>query len=220
MTADSRGRVLRLVVFGLLPLSIIFHELGHAIAVWSVGREVLDFGFFFVYGFVSYNGFGLSPYEQGMIALAGPLVSVVMGVAALAAGWFRPTRTPINFLLLVFGALELANVLIFYPVIDAFGGVGDAGDWRQIYSTDTPLIGIPVAIFHIAVLGGAVLAWRSERIRRGYAERTGQVYRTPQQIGRPLGASPDHGQRWRQGDRPLEPPRWRWSPTPRRAESR
>jgi len=184
MTSDTRGRILRLVIFVLLPLSIIFHELGHAVAVRAVGREVLDFGFFFVYGYVSYNGFGLSAYEQGLIALAGPLVSVVMGVAALAFGWFKPTRTPINYLLIIFGALEIANVLIFYPVIDAVGGVGDAGDWRQIYSTDTPLIGLPVAIFHIAVLVGGVLAWRSDRMRKGYAERTGQVYRTPAQIGR------------------------------------
>ncbi len=184
MSSDGRGRILRLVIFALLPASIILHELGHAIAIWAVGREVLDFGFFFVYGYVSYNAFGLSPMEQGFIALAGPLVSVILGLVALAIGWFKPTRTPINFMLLVFGALEIANILIFYPVVDAIGGVGDGGDWRQIYSTDTPAIGIPVAIFHIAILAGGLIAWRSERVRRGYAERTGQPFRSEAQIGR------------------------------------
>ncbi|MEZ4521938.1 MAG: M50 family metallopeptidase [Thermomicrobiales bacterium] len=183
MTSDGRGRILRLVIFVLLPLSIIFHELGHAAAVKAVGRDVIDFGFFFVYGYVSYNGFGLSPTEQGLIALAGPAVSIVMGLVALAIGWFKPTRTPINFLLLAFGALELANVLIFYPFIDFIGGVGEGGDWHQIYATDTPMIGIPVGIFHVAVLAGAVIAWKSDSIRNGYARRTGQVYRTRSQIG-------------------------------------
>jgi Peptidase M50B-like len=184
ITSDARSRILRLVIFALLPLSIIFHELGHAVAVWAVGREVLDFGFYFVYGFVSYDGFGLSPAQQGMIALAGPLVSVVMGLVALAIAWFKPMRSSINLMLFIFGALELANVLIFYPVLDAIGSVGDGGDWHQIYSTDTPQIGIPVAIFHAAVLIGAVIAWKSESIRAGYAKRTGQVVRTPAQIGK------------------------------------
>jgi hypothetical protein len=184
MTSEGRGRILRLVIFALLPLSIIFHELGHAVAVWATGREVLDFGFFFIYGFVSYNGAGLSPLQQGMIALAGPLVSIVLGLAAVGVGWFKPTRTSINYMLLVFGALELANILVFYPVVDALGGAGDGGDWRQIYATDTPALSIAVAVLHVAILGGALVAWRSDNVRRVYAERTGQRYRTPDQIGR------------------------------------
>ncbi len=184
MTVDSRGRILRLVIFVFLPLSIIFHELGHAVAVWSVGREVLDYGFYFVYGFVAYNGFGLSPTEQSMIALAGPLVSIVMGLAALAIGWFKPMRSSWSYLLLVFGALEMVNIMIFYPVLDALGGAGDGGDWRQIYSTDAPEIAIPMAIFHVAFLVATVVAWRSDTIRAGIAKRSGQVYRSPAQVGR------------------------------------
>jgi hypothetical protein len=184
ITADSRSRLLRLVVFALLPASIILHELGHAAAIRALGREVLDFGFFFIYGYVSYNAFGLSPAEQSFIALAGPAVSVIIGLVALAIGWFKPTRTPVNYLLLVFGALELANALLFYPVMDAIGAVGEGGDWRQIYSTDAPAVLIPVAIVHATILGGALLAWRSESVRKGYATRTGQVYRTPEQISR------------------------------------
>ncbi|HLT20243.1 MAG TPA: site-2 protease family protein [Thermomicrobiales bacterium] len=184
MTADTRSRLLRLVIFVLLPASIILHELGHAAAIRAVGREVLDFGFYFIYGYVSYNGYGLTPYEQGFIALAGPAVSVAIGLAALTIGWFKPTRAPINYVLLLFGALEIANALIFYPVLDALGGAGDGGDWRQIYRTETPGIMIPVAIVHATILAGGLLAWRSEEVRRGYAERTGQVYRTREQISR------------------------------------
>jgi hypothetical protein len=184
MTADGRGRILRLVIFALLPLSIIFHELGHAVAVWSTGREVVDFGFFFIYGYVSYYPAGLSPLQQGLIALAGPLVSIVLGLVAVGIGWFKPTRPPVNYMLLVFGALELANILIFYPVMDALGGAGDGGDWRQIYSPDTPVLSIAVGVLHVTILGGALLAWRRQDIRRGYAERTGQRYRTRAEIGR------------------------------------
>jgi len=184
MSVDTRSRLLRLVIFVLLPASIILHELGHAAAIHMVGREVLDYGFYFVYGYVSYNAFGLTPYEQGFIALAGPAVSVAIGLVALAIGWFKPTRAPINYVLLVFGALELANALIFYPVLDALGGAGDGGDWRQIYQTETPGILIPVAILHAGFLTAALLAWRSEDVRRGFAQRTGQIYRTHEQISR------------------------------------
>ena len=184
MTTDSRSRVLRLVIFALLPLSIIFHEFGHAFAIRAFGREVLDFGFFFFYGYVSYDPRGLSPTEEGLIALAGPLVSVIIGLLALAIGWFRPMRTAFASMLLLFGILELANALVFYPVMDAIGAVGEGGDWRVIYSTETPVIGIPVAIFHAAILAGGIFVWRSGSIRSEYAVRTGRVRRTRAQIGK------------------------------------
>lgn len=183
-TSDSRSRILRLVLFGLLPLSIIFHELGHAVAVWSFGGEVLDFGFYFYYGYVSFNAFGLSDLDLGLIAFAGPLVSVVIGLIALAVAWFWPRRTPVNYLLFLLGGLELANALVFYPVIDAVGGVGDGGDWSQIYSSSTPIFSGAVGVVHAAILIGAVVAWKSESFQRGYHQRTGQVYRTREETAR------------------------------------
>lgn len=181
MTADSRGRLLRLTVFALLPLSIIFHEAGHAVAVKIFGGEIVDFGFYFIYGFVSHRGF-YSALDLGWIALAGTIVNVILGIIAIAIFWFWPRRAPVNYLLITFAALQGANALIFYPVLDLMGGI--VGDWSTIYSSDTPVFSTVVGVIHAGILIGSVVIWKSEWFQRGYSERLGQPYRTPEQAAR------------------------------------
>ena len=111
--------------------------------------------------------------QLATIALAGPLVNVVLGLAAAAIAWYRPRRAVYNYMLFVFAALDLANALIFYPLLDAFGGV--AGDYQTIYSRDTPLFSSLIALNHLAILICAFVIWRSPRFQHGYAERTGLV---------------------------------------------
>lgn len=173
VTAQKRQSLLRLAVFGLLPLSILLHELGHAIAIWSIGREVLDFGFAFIYGFVSYNSFGVSPLQEAWIAVAGTLMNVLLGIVCLGIFWFRPQRPAVNYLLFIFTVIQGANALIFYPILDFAGGI--VGDWSTIYSTETPLFSALIGVLHVGILGGAALTWKSPRFQRLYAERTGRV---------------------------------------------
>lgn len=179
VTAPKRQRLLRLAVFGLLPVSIVLHELGHAIAIWSVGREVVDFGFAFIYGFVSYNAFGLSALQQAWIAVAGTMMNVLLGIICLGIFWFRPQRPAVNYLLFIFTVIQGANALIFYPILDFAGGI--VGDWSTIYSTETPIFSAFTGVLHVGILGGAALTWKSPRFQRLYAERTGQmrVHRDP-----------------------------------------
>jgi len=171
-TADERQRMLRLAMFVLLPLSVLAHEGGHALFVKIFGGEIVDFGFYMVYGFVAHVG-RYTPLELGLIAFSGSAVNIILGVGAFLIAWFRPfrERPAINYLLFVFAALELFNALIFYPVFDAMGGI--AGDWSTIYSRDTPVFSILIGLLHATLLGAAVLIWRSPRFQAGYAERTG-----------------------------------------------
>lgn len=179
-TADERQRMLRLAMFVLLPLSVLAHEGGHAIFVKLFGGEIVDFGFYMVYGFVAHVG-RYTPLELAIIAFAGSAINIVLGVGAFAIGWFRPfrQRPAINYLLFVFAALEMFNALIFYPVFDALGGV--AGDWSTIYTRETPIFSTLVGLLHAALLIAAVIIWRSPRFQAGYAERTGlrRVSATP-----------------------------------------
>jgi hypothetical protein len=169
-TADERSRILRFVIFVLLPLSVLAHEAGHALAVIAFGGEVVDFGFYLYYGFVAHRG-DYTAMEQGLISFAGPAVNIVLGVGAFAIAWFRPRSAPVNFLLFTFAALELANALIFYPLIDATGGI--AGDWSTIYSRDTLLLSVPVGVLHVLILVGGLVIWRHPGFQAEYARRTG-----------------------------------------------
>jgi hypothetical protein len=171
-TADERQRMLRLALFVLLPLSVLAHEGGHALFVKLFGGEIVDFGFYMVYGYVSHVGY-YTPLELGIIAFSGSAINIILGVGAFLLAWFRPfkQRPAINYLLFVFAALELFNALVFYPVFDAMGGI--AGDWSTIYSRDTPVFSILIGLLHATLLIAAALIWRSERFQAGYAERTG-----------------------------------------------
>ena len=179
-TADERQRVLRLAMFVLLPLSVLAHEGGHALFVKLFGGEIVDFGFYMVYGFVAHIG-RYTPLELLLIAFSGPAINIIAGVAAFLLAWYRPfpKRPAINYLLFVFAVLELFNALVFYPIFDTLGGV--AGDWSTIYSRDTPVLSILIGLLHAALLVAAALIWRSQRFQVGYAERTGlrRVRHTP-----------------------------------------
>jgi hypothetical protein len=171
LTADDRNRLLRLVIFVLLPLSIVLHEAGHAVAVKAFGGEVVGFGFFLYYGYVEHRGF-YTPLDVAIISFAGPIVNVVLGLGAFAIAWFTPRRAAVNYLLFVFCAFELFNALVFYPLFDFGGGI--AGDFSSIYSSNTPVFSAVVGIGHVAILAGAAIFWRTPRYRKGYEERTGQ----------------------------------------------
>jgi hypothetical protein len=180
-TDDERSRILRFVIFVLLPLSVLAHEAGHALAVLAFGGEVVEFGFFLYYGYVGHVG-AYTPLERGLISFAGPAVNIALGLGAFVIAWFRPRRAPANYLLFTFAALELANALIFYPIIDATGGI--AGDWSTIYSSQTPLFSVLVAILHAVILFGGLALWRHPGFRAGYARRTGQPQERAQRLGR------------------------------------
>lgn len=177
-TEDKRSRILRFVLFVLLPLSVLAHEGGHAIAVLAFGGEIVDFGFYLFYGYVGHIG-TYTPLERGLISFAGPAVNIVAGLAAIAVAWFRPRRPQLNFLLFSFGVVQLANALVFYPVIDAFGGI--SGDWETIYSFDPAALSIVVGILHVAIVAGAILLWRNPSFHAAYARKTALGDARPQQ---------------------------------------
>jgi hypothetical protein len=169
-TLDERQRLMRFALFVLVPLSVMAHEGGHALFVKLFGGKVVGFGFYLYYGFVQHVG-RYTPIELAWIAFAGTLVNVILAFGAIGWAWFRPGRAAVNYVLFIFGALEIANALIFYPLLDAVGGV--AGDWETIYSRATPVFSGTIAVLHAVILVGGFILWRQPSIQRGYHERTG-----------------------------------------------
>src|SRR5215207_3972249 len=83
ITAEDRHRISQAAFFVVLPITVAFHELGHAALVKLFGAEITSWGFYFFSGFVGYRGF-VSDEEQILIAAAGVTVNLLLGVIAIA----------------------------------------------------------------------------------------------------------------------------------------
>lgn len=132
-TMQDRAMVDQAAFFLLIPISVVLHECGHAIAITAFGRRVLDFGFYIFAGWVSYNPIGMTAVQTTIIAAAGTIVNIILCLLGLALVlWVRPKLRPAyNELALQFVFLSGINALIFYPVLDLLSGMN--GDWRQMY---------------------------------------------------------------------------------------
>jgi hypothetical protein len=164
--------------FILIPVSVFFHEVGHAVAILLYGGDITAFGFFFFFGFVGYEGIS-DVVDLFWIALWGNLVSIGMGLAALLLAFLRPMRAAVNYLLIMFGIISILQSLVFYPMMDVLSDLH--GDWSRIYSGDTPEHSIGMGIFHGAILLGMVAAYQTSRVRLRFAEITGLL---PEEVRR------------------------------------
>jgi hypothetical protein len=146
-TQQDRGIVDEAAFFVLVPVSVALHELGHAVAIWAMDGEVVDWGFYGFAGFVSYYPAQFSAVEQTLVAAAGSLVNLILCVGAFGLVLYRrpPMRAPFNELLVQFAFLSGANAFIVYPLLDLVSGMN--GDWRQMYDSGVPwLTGVIIAI--------------------------------------------------------------------------
>lgn len=171
-TAEDRAHVNQIALFVLLPISVALHELGHAIAVWSFGAEVVDFGFYFFAGFVSYQGF-LTDTQQIVIAAAGTAVNILLATAAMATVLLKrpPLRAPWNELLVQFSILTIVNALIFYPALDLLSGMN--ADFRQMYFGGVPWLSAIIFVVHAGTLAGGYLLFTRERTGTRLSTLTG-----------------------------------------------
>lgn len=145
-TMQDRALIDQASFFVLIPVSVALHELGHAVAVWSFGKEVVDFGFYGFAGYVAYYPFGLSDVQQTIISAAGSFVNLVLCLVVLAIVLRKkpPFRAAINEILIQFVFLSGINAFILYPVLDIVSDLN--GDWRQMYDSGVPwLTGVIVA---------------------------------------------------------------------------
>ncbi len=169
-TPQDRQRLSEAAFFLLLPISVFLHEVGHAVTVLAFGGQVVDFGYYLFFGYVQYQG-AFTPSHVFWVALSGNLVSIVLGLLAIAVPLLRRLSPPVTYMLFVFGAIDLANSLLFYPAIDFFANL--EGDWSQIYSGNTPVLSLGLAVIHAFLIIGGLMVWRSAWGQRIYAQRTG-----------------------------------------------
>jgi hypothetical protein len=172
-TARDRSLVAQAAFFFLLPLSVALHELGHAVAIWLFGGRVLDFGFYFFAGYVSYDPRGFTETQQTWVAFAGTIVNVLLIVIAMGLIFLKrpPLRPAFNELLLQFSLISGINALILYPLLDHATGLN--GDWTQMYSTNvTWLLGL-VLLTQIGIIAFGVWIAKTPFMRKRLANVTG-----------------------------------------------
>lgn len=148
--------------FLLIPPTVALHELGHAAAIWARGEAVLGWMFYGYMGAVFYDPRGASALAQFGIALAGNLVTLVIGVVAVLVGLYRPGRPARNVLWIDLGRTSLMLVLVLYPGLCLMFD----GDFVTIYDfARTPVASGITAAAHAAILFFGWRWWQREKPR-------------------------------------------------------
>ncbi len=122
--ADSRQAILELLLFVIAGfISILIHELGHALTARRFGNQVhivlQAFG-----GYAAYSGAPQTRPRSIMITAAGPAIQIVLGVAALVLAKNLPALNHnSSYFLFVLGAISLIwAILNLLPVLPLDGG--------------------------------------------------------------------------------------------------
>ena len=141
----------------LLYLSVLLHEVSHALMAKRYGFPVASITLHFLGGMTAIEGEARRPGEEFGIAVVGPLTSIAVGAAALGL-WFV---TPDGLLLLAVEGLAGANLLVgvlnLVPGLPLDGGrVLKSGVWRVTGSAHR---GTVVAGWAGRVTAVAALCW-------------------------------------------------------------
>jgi hypothetical protein len=178
-THADRMLVDQAAFFILLPIAVALHELGHAVAIWLFGGEVLDWGFYGFAGYVAFDPSQFTAAQRILIAAAGTIVNLILAGLAVAVVFLKrpPLRAAFNELLIQFTWISLLNALVLYPLLDVASGLN--GDWTQMYDGGVPALSLVILAVHLAVLALLFWAWRSPRVRARIAQLTDD--RSPRQ---------------------------------------
>ncbi len=165
LTASDRRLASELAFFVFIPIGVLFHELGHAVATYQVGGTVdwLHGGFHYAlfWGYVIPEG-EFSVIQDWWIALAGNLISVIYGFLPLVLLPFTK-KNWIKYTILSFARIQLGWSLIGYPLITL---TGIDSDWSTIYSFRTLAVSAPLFITHVALVVALWIVDRSAWLKR------------------------------------------------------
>lgn len=149
--------------FLCVPITVYLHELGHALTAHYYGAQDIRIHFYFYFGDTTYVA-GLPPRCEWWIALAGNLVTFGLGLVSLAVGLLLPMRQFWRCIWLSLCAIELVQVLLWYPGLCLLGGY--QGDFTVIYGkayfwSGMYVVGVIHAAAAFLFLGAYYLpAWR------------------------------------------------------------
>ena len=139
----------------LIPLAVALHELGHSVAIWAYGLEVIDWQFLGYMGWVQPSG-SAGQLGDFVIALSGNAVSYAVGLACLLFPLRFPGHPARNVLFFELGRQSMFLVLMFYPLICIVFN----GDFKVIYDFEaTPIASGLTAAIHVFILTWGYRVW-------------------------------------------------------------
>ncbi len=155
-TAHKKQLANQASYFIAVPIGVLIHEFGHALAIWMFGGRVVEFQYRAFWGYVVPQG-DFTPAQSWFIAIAGTLGSLLFGLAIWLIMRRARSKTLRYFGLRAF-RFQVYFSLIYYPL---FTVIVPIGDWRTIYDfSATPLLSGMTAVLHIGTL---LLFWRGDR---------------------------------------------------------
>ncbi|MCC7369296.1 MAG: hypothetical protein IT306_12780 [Chloroflexi bacterium] len=153
-TEDDRNLAGRVGFLLLTPLGVLVHELAHMAAAVLLGGRNISLSYRVYWGYVQYSG-NLGATAEWIVAVAGPAASLALGLA-VGYGVLR-LRQPWRDIGMSFAHATLLLDLILYPGMSLLDGVGD---FRWIYSAQTPVLSTVAGVAHAAGLGAYLLLAR------------------------------------------------------------
>jgi Zn-dependent protease/CBS domain-containing protein len=121
--ADATYAVMAVVAAVLFFLSLLGHEYGHALVARREGMEIDGITLWLFGGVARFKGMFPSAGAEFRIAIAGPLVSLVVGVAFVVAAWLGSFPGAVEGVLAWLGYINLL-LLVFnlLPALPLDGG--------------------------------------------------------------------------------------------------
>ena len=109
----------------LVILSIFIHEASHALVANAFGYQITDAGINGAFAYVS-NDIALNkiaPYQEFLIALAGPASNIILGVLVMPLIYFLTHQSPSEMTIRYFSFMNLRLARInLWPIIVLDGG--------------------------------------------------------------------------------------------------
>lgn len=160
-TDDDRNLANRVGFLLLTPLGVLVHELAHMAAATMLGGREISMSFRVYWGYVQYRG-QVGPVAEWIIASAGPGSSLILGLLVGYAS--LRLRQPWRDIGMSFAHATLLLVLVLYPGMSLVDGIGD---FRWIYSSQTPNLAIVAGAAHAAgLIAYIVLVRQQSRLTR------------------------------------------------------
>ena len=133
-----------------LATSIVLHELGHSLVAIQKGCRVREITLMCIGGAAQMEKIPTKPWDECLMAAAGPLVSLVLGLALLFSTRFLPLDFLGNNVLLCLQILGIVNLwLVAFNMLPSFPMDGG----RILRAALTPRFGRLKATFIAARLG-------------------------------------------------------------------
>lgn len=115
--SDAAYVAMALVAAALFFTSLLLHELGHALQARREGVEIDGISLWLFGGVARFRGMFPSAGAEFRIAIAGPLVSLVIGLAFILVAWALPLPTGVDAVASWLGFINL--ILLAFNLIPA-----------------------------------------------------------------------------------------------------